>query len=572
MHTMNPARHRLLHATSRSLGPGVLTIAFAALGASTAAAAPQLPGDDFVACDTILHPADAGTSGDAGKLAAEDFDGDGNVDVALGRATVSLLLFPDQFGTVTAEIPRAANDIAALPGGSLLVASESHGLERWTCSGSDMFSQSVSSTSFAVQCSTPLLVAVGSEPASGPCFVAVYDDEGMITRGTYSKSTGQASSLNTYDTDSDTVVQVQCLDADGDGADDDVAILDDQGLSVFDSAGNLLYSYAGQADGSCIARVDAATDGIAYVRKLALNSNRRLHYVDISGVDPYVALGSDEFLSAVAVDLDGDGHQELCLARGNEGDVIALLNDGSTDHTTARFSNDPSRYSILNEGSGSTTSAGMVAADLECDGDPDLVWAIEEEVEVGERAYLSMLYLHNLDVCAMSMAVSMDELAEFYCLEFGGMELLLTLGGLPEGTTHLRITSLCPAEEDAQLVNQDLVAVDVHAWDPEATALELEFPGFEVGAMPDVRYFVMQGITMESGVVVQAGPGRTFLANSVFADAEAVTCSEPNWRPTCIQNEICCFEAVLFGGCGGGNYGGGTGGVPKPPPVGPPNP
>ena len=275
------------------------------------------------------------------SIVVADFNGDGNLDIAIANRTsndVSVLLgkgngtFNPQVkysaGAGTDPIAIAVADFNGDGKPDLVVAdSGSKGVSILMNTGTGTFSAPVK---YAVG-NLPSAIATGDLNGDGIADIAVTNQTDGTVTVLINNGSGTFTTTHTYSTDSKPD-SVAIADFNGDGANDlavanqngnDVTVLLNQGGGTFGGAANY-----------CVVSVTGAC-----------NSG--------SEINP---------LSVVAVDLNGDGKPDLAVASATQS-VVTLLNNGS------------GVFTLTGQSSASQSASAIAAGDFNKDGFQDLVVA-----------------------------------------------------------------------------------------------------------------------------------------------------------------------------------------------------
>jgi hypothetical protein len=275
------------------------------------------------------------------SIVVADFNGDGNLDIAIANRTsndISVLLgkgngtFNPQVkyssGNGTDPVAIAAADFNGDGKPDLVVVnSATKNVSVLMNTGTGTFNAPVKYTVGT----NPSAVAVGDLNGDGVADIAVTNSGSSTVTVLINNGTGTFATGKNYATDA-SPSSIVIADFDGDGANDlavanlggnDVSILHNQGSGTFSSAANY-----------CVVSVSGSCNSVG-------------------AVDP---------LSLVAVDLDGDGKPDLAVASASQS-VVTLLNNGSGTFT-------------LTAQSGASRSPQAIAAGIFVTGGPqDLVAA-----------------------------------------------------------------------------------------------------------------------------------------------------------------------------------------------------
>lgn len=275
------------------------------------------------------------------SIVVADFNGDGNLDIAIANRTsndVSVLLgkgngtFNPQVkysaGAGTDPIAIAAADFNGDGKPDLVVAdSGSKGVSVLMNTGTGTFSAPVK---YAVG-NLPSAIATGDLNGDGIADIAVTNETDGTVTVLINNGSGAFTTTHTYSTDSKPD-SVAIADFNGDGANDlavanqngnDVSVLLNQGGGTFGGAANY-----------CVVSVTGACNSA-------------------SEINP---------LSVVAVDLNGDGKPDLAVASATQS-VVTLLNNGS------------GIFTLTGQSSASVSASAIAAGDFNKDGFQDLVVA-----------------------------------------------------------------------------------------------------------------------------------------------------------------------------------------------------
>ncbi len=275
------------------------------------------------------------------SIVVADFNGDGNLDIAIANRTsndVSVLLgkgngtFNPQVkysaGAGTDPIAIAAADFNGDGKPDLVVAdSGSKGVSVLMNTGTGTFTAPVK---YSVG-NLPSAIATGDLNGDGVADIAVTNETDGTVTVLINNGSGAFTTTHTYSTDSKPD-SVAIADFNGDGANDlavanqngnDVSVLLNQGGGTFGGAANY-----------CVVSVTGACNSA-------------------SEINP---------LSVVAVDLNGDGKPDLAVASATQS-VVTLLNNGS------------GIFTLTSQSSASQSASAIAAGDFNKDGFQDLVVA-----------------------------------------------------------------------------------------------------------------------------------------------------------------------------------------------------
>ncbi len=305
-------------------------------------------------------------------------------DAAIVDGTSVLLAVAPAIHRAVVGIGLAANDVDRLPGGGIggsdaLVAVGPEGLVTWAW---DFAARSpVVSPLAGLEWMGARAVRVGDIDGSGTPDVAAISADGttLLTM----TSSGGVLSHGPSVVFSGGIRAIEILDWDGLGA-QEIALVTALGVEIVDVHGLTLASFGGApgADSLAVIREDGvAADRLAWITPQPSDPARqRLRLLSCGGEDQPIDLGELGVVACGSGDVDGDGDDDLALSQTASHDVILLFNLRPAGPPA--FSSAPGAFAFVRYGPESppaSNAAWPALADIDGDGDGDLLFPAEEE-------------------------------------------------------------------------------------------------------------------------------------------------------------------------------------------------